>query len=241
MKKLLRYLAMRQISLLRALLRSRGALRKISASLSIMLILFSLPLSAAVKWSLDVDQGNGRVEFIAIGKPKALKIRGKGEKPKGKITIENGKIVGDLSFDLSSLDTGISLRNRHLKEKYLEIGKFPKAELKLTKIDQIEKILSSEEIDLDSLPFEGILSLHGVKKPVSGKTCVEKKKQTIDLKAAFDIKIKDFDIAVPSYAGITVADNIKIEVDLKAPLFRQGTAEHVIPSPRGEKSVHRKR
>ncbi len=208
---------MRQISFLRALLRSRCALRKIFASLPILLF-FSSPLSAALKWSLDLDQGKGGIEFLAIGKPKALKIHGKGEAPKGKILIENGKILGDLTLDLSTLDTGIALRNRHLKEKYLEIEKFPKAELKLTKIDQLEKIVLSEEIKIDSTPFEGILSLHNVKKPVSGNARIEKKKQLLDVQATFHIKIKDFNIDTPGFAGITVAEDIRIEANLKAPL-----------------------
>ncbi len=189
--------------------------------LLITIFFLSLPLFAATKWSLDADQGKGEIEFLAIGKPKALKIHGKGGGPKGKIFIEDGKILGDLTFDLSTLDTGISLRNRHLKEKYLEIEKFPKAELSLTKIDHLEKILSSDRADIDGVPFSGILSLHGIDKPISGTADIEKENQTLSVKAAFGIKIRDFNIGIPSFAGITVADDIHIEVDLKTPLLSQ--------------------
>lgn len=181
---------------------------------------------AATKWLLDTDQGKGQVEFTAIGKPKALKIRGNGIKPKGKIFIQipasagmTTQISGSFILDLSSLDTGISLRNRHLREKYLEVEKFPKAELKLIKLDQLEKILSGEKTDLDALPFEGLLSLHGVQKAISGKADIKKENQSLDIEATFDLSIKDFSIETPSFAGITVADHVEVYVKLHNPLL----------------------
>lgn len=174
---------------------------------------------AATKWLLDTDQGKGQVEFTAIGKPKALKIRGNGVKPKGEIFIENGEISGSFILDLSSLDTGISLRNRHLREKYLEVEKFPKAELKLIRLNQLEKILSGDKTDLDALPFEGLLSLHGVQKAISGKADIKKENQSLDIEATFDLNIKDFSIQTPGFAGITVADHVEVYVKLHNPLL----------------------
>jgi polyisoprenoid-binding protein YceI len=44
----------------------------------------------------------------------------------GVLTLEPGKparLTGELSIDLATIDTGIGLRNQHLREKYLEVGK----------------------------------------------------------------------------------------------------------------------
>jgi hypothetical protein len=44
----------------------------------------------------------------------------------GTLTLEGAKparLVGDVSMDLTTIDTGIALRNQHLKENYLEVAK----------------------------------------------------------------------------------------------------------------------
>src|SRR6185436_12476183 len=44
----------------------------------------------------------------------------------GTLTLEGAKparLVGDVFMDLSTIDTGIALRNQHLKENYLEVAK----------------------------------------------------------------------------------------------------------------------
>ncbi len=78
----------------------------------------------------------GEVKFIATGKPGFLKIKGesKGKGPAGKITITDGAATGEFTFELASLDTGIDLRNDHMKNKYLEIGKFPLARLAIDRL-----------------------------------------------------------------------------------------------------------
>jgi polyisoprenoid-binding protein YceI len=64
------------------------------------------------------------VVFTAAG-PAGLMIEGK--------TSELGvtEAQGNVSIvvPLANLDTGISLRNRHMREKYLEVEKYPRAEL----------------------------------------------------------------------------------------------------------------
>src|SRR5438876_4947177 len=79
---------------------------------------------------------------------------------------------GSLAVDLRTLDTGIGLRNDHLREKYLEIDKgagYDKAVL--------------SDIDLKGLnpdapegkaSFTGSLTVHGVKKTVTGPVEVKK-------------------------------------------------------------------
>src|SRR5262245_17940595 len=86
-------------------------------------------------WFTDLASSKGTVEFEAIGRPSALKIHGKGEAPKGKLTVKDSQVSGQVSFRLDSLQTGIALRDKHMKEKYLESEKFPEATLQITKIE----------------------------------------------------------------------------------------------------------
>ena len=163
-------------------------------------------------WLLTFDPGSGGVEFNATGRPSALKIHGKGTAPKGALSVTGGKASGTLSFDLGSLDTGIKMRNEHMKQKYLEVGKYQQAELTFDQLSMPESV-QAEQAKLDRVPFQGTLSLHGIRKPVTGFADIVRDGQKVALKADFGIKLTDYGIAIPSFAGITVAEDVRILVD----------------------------
>ena len=157
--------------------------------------------------TLRTVPGQGQVNFEAVGKPSFMKIRGEGEGVRGEVRV--GKTIeGTFQFNLETLKTGISLRDRHMKEKYLEIEKFPKAELQIVSVDKFDPALAT----LQSTPFKGNLVIHGVTKPVIGTAKIEKTAKGYKVQAQFDAKISDHTIGVPSYAGVTVADVVKVEV-----------------------------
>ena len=66
--------------------------------------------------------------------------------------------------DLRTIDTGIGLRNRHMRENYLHTDKFPKAQFK-------GKIISAEKVSdyQNSVTAEGEMKIHGVAKPLKIK------------------------------------------------------------------------
>lgn len=169
------------------------------------------------KWTLDLSKGTGSVSFDAIGRPSALKIHGKGEAPKGELSVEDGKLSGTCTFRLDTLDTGIGLRNKHMKERYLEVGKFPLAKLAFTSLPLPENA-GSAGFSHDALPFKGVLSLHGVDKPVEGTAKVSRQGDAMALDARFGIKTTDFGIATPSFAGVTMAEDVTVEARITAPL-----------------------
>ena len=71
----------------------------------------------------DYTSASGTVEFCsATGHPSALHVDGKGVGLKD-LSISQNNVTGTVSFDLNTLDTGISMRNEHMKEKYLEVTK----------------------------------------------------------------------------------------------------------------------
>ena len=113
---------------------------------------------------LDLDQGSGSVTFDAVGRPSALKIHAKGDPARGKLTAAGGKLNGTVSFKLDSLDTGIGMRNEHMKKKYLETGKFPEAKLAIKDVS-LPAGYAAPDFSADGFKFSAA-SLHGVDKPV---------------------------------------------------------------------------
>src|SRR5512139_2804934 len=79
----------------------------------------------------------------------------------GKLSVDPSSTVlaGELSVDLKTLDTGISLRNQHMVETYLEVGKgegFEKATLSNIDVGSVAASLDGQK------PFTARLRLHGV-------------------------------------------------------------------------------
>ncbi len=173
-------------------------------------LFLSLPARAA---TLELNDPKNRVEFLAIGKPSAIKIRGemKTEKIKqpltGKLVFEGASVSGKTEFQLDAFETGIDLRDKHMKEKYLEVGKFPKAALNITEM----KLPSADkELSADAVPFSGNLAFHGKEKMIKGTAKVTKKADKVDMTFQFEIPTADFGIETPSYLGIKVTEAVKV-------------------------------
>jgi polyisoprenoid-binding protein YceI len=147
---------------------------------------------------------SGSVEFLAIGKPSFLKINGSGGKPSGTLTITDGKAEGDFTFELASLDAKNETRTEHMKNKYLEVEKFPTAKLTFKDVD----VKSAEE----KVSIPAMLTLHGQTKPVTLEAELGGPEKEV-AKGTFKMKVTDFGIEKPRYGGIGVDDEITVNIN----------------------------
>lgn len=170
------------------------------------LMMPALALAAVTK----LAPHGGSVEALAIGKPSFIKIRGKGEPAKGELKVDGKKATGNFEFQVATLDTGIDLRNEHMREKYLHVKEHPTAKLEIKNLELKEEF-SAAKPKIGESPFTGDLTLHGVTKPVTGTFTVGDKR---DVTAAFKIKLSDFNIDIPKYLGVTVADEVNVDVKI---------------------------
>ncbi len=159
------------------------------------------PASKNVK-QLTVE--SGKVEFLAIGKPSFLKINGTGGQPSGTLTITDGKATGDFTFPLASLDAKNETRTEHMKNKYLEVEKFPTAKLTFKDVEAKE--------DGTKVAIPAMLTLHGETKPVTMEAELGGKDKKV-AKGTFKMKVTDFGIEKPRYGGIGVDDEITVNID----------------------------
>lgn len=171
-----------------------------SISLNIIILVFVI-FNTASAALYDVKPSAESVNFLAKGKPSFIAIKGMGQGLTGKVETTAKGVKADLEFDLTSLDTGIELRDDHLKNKYLEVATYPKARL----------IIKEENATLDGekVTFKGLLTLHGVEREVSGEGVLTNS----NLKAEFSLDLTDFKIEIPSFQGITVAKTVVIKVE----------------------------
>ena len=130
-------------------------------------------------------------------------------------TTDSGSYTGELRVDLSTLDTGIGLRNEHLRSSYLELDRGPEFQ---------DAVLSG--IVLDEPPragdgrhetrFSGTLTLHGLQRAVGGEAELRRRNGRMRVEARFSLSLDAFDIPPPRYLGIGVRDRIEITVEFDA-------------------------
>jgi polyisoprenoid-binding protein YceI len=117
---------------------------------------------------------------------------------------------GSLAVNLRTLDTGIGLRNEHLRENYLEVSKglgFDTATLSEINLSGFNPAAPEGK-----RPFTGLLSLHGVTKSVTGAVDVRQAGAGLRVKASFPVDLPDYSIRKPRYLGIGVKDIVQVEV-----------------------------
>lgn len=125
-----------------------------------------------------------------------------------------GSLGDGFSVDLRTLDSGVGLRNDHLRNKYLEVGKgdgFDKAVLSDIRLPNI---------DLDSFQgrttFTGTLQLHGTRKMIAGQVQIRRSPSSVRVEASFPVKLADYGIVKPRYLGVGVKDEVEARVDFVA-------------------------
>jgi polyisoprenoid-binding protein YceI len=178
----------------------------------------SVKSASAQSMTIPVLADHGKLEFHAVGRPSMIKVNGEGKGPQGSLQIFENKVSGDLAFDVTSLTSGISLRDEHMKDKYLEVQKFPEAKLHLTEV-LLPAAWSLKSPLVKDAPFKGDLTLHGVTKPIEGKFEISGGESAMSAKADFEVKMDDYGILIPKYLGITVKNEVPVSLsmtDLKA-------------------------
>jgi len=104
-----------------------------------------------------------------------------------------------------------ALMQEHFNENYLESSKFPKASFKGL-IDNYTKIDVSKN-GKSTVKVSGDLTLHGITKKLTTDAVIEVKDGKIDADATFNIKVADFNIAIPSLVNDKIAKSVKVKVD----------------------------
>jgi polyisoprenoid-binding protein YceI len=134
----------------------------------------------------------------------------KTETVSGQVALGSGQpgaLEGALSVDLRTLKTGINIRDRHMRDNYLEVEKAPGFETATIEGIQIEKLEGKTT-------FNGTLVLHGERKPVSGSATIARQGDGYSVDAQFPVKVSDFNITKPTYLGVGVQDEIRIKIAL---------------------------
>jgi polyisoprenoid-binding protein YceI len=116
-----------------------------------------------------------------------------------------------LTVPLANLNTGISLRDRHMKEKYLEVPKYPSATLMVAR-SALKLPPTGDKVEADA---PSSVSIHGQTRSVVVHYEAKKDGASFFAKGKFHINMRDFGIAVPSYLGVTVKPDVDVSANFR--------------------------
>jgi polyisoprenoid-binding protein YceI len=191
---------------------------------ALLLILFTAGfprVAAAERFEIAAGREGNLVRFDS--KATVESFSGKTRQVEGFIEVTPASL-GDsvavrVTVDLASLDTGIDLRNQHMRKNHLETDKYPKAVFRGATIRPPHPS-TLEPGERQSLEIEGDFELHGVSRrmriPVEVTLTVEDGTPRLRVAGQFSVGLEDFGIKRPQFLVMRLSDVQRVVFDVTA-------------------------
>lgn len=109
--------------------------------------------------------------------------------------------------DLTTLDTGIGLRNRHMRDNYLETNKYRFAFFQ-GNIGKLEKVLEDEY----SAEVKGTMFIHGVTNEITINGSIRKIDSGFFIETEFPISLVDYNIDIPQLMFMKIDEVMQLQL-----------------------------
>jgi polyisoprenoid-binding protein YceI len=151
------------------------------------------------------------------------------------------QVVARVVIDLASMNTGNAQRDRHMREKYLETDRFPKAVFTLRRIENPARLeLTAGQPTV--VRVAGTLSIHGVERPLTAEVRVTRlARETIGgrefpvevlrVHTEFPVRLSDYRIRTPRFLFIKMSNTVRLAIDLYAEAPRPTPSRKVSAAP----------
>jgi polyisoprenoid-binding protein YceI len=185
---------------------------------SIFLVTLLAPTVAiAVAETWHVGEGS---EAVFHSRAPLESFDGRTQHVGGHISVDPDDLTGPLDMtievDLASLDTGISKRNRQMREQHLETDEYPLAVFTGTTVvaASAPTLIPGESV---RLTVAGAFALHGVTRAIEVEAEVTLTTDgLLTAVASFPVKLSDHDIDRPRFLLLRLADEQQVEIMLVA-------------------------
>ncbi len=117
-----------------------------------------------------------------------------------------------IKVPLRNLTTGIALRDDHMRNKYLQVGTYPNAELTIDR--SALRLPGGDGCASGDAP--GSKALHGKTKAVNVHYTVARGGGQLHVGGTTHVDLRDYGIDVPSYLGVTVKPDVDAEAQFVA-------------------------
>ncbi len=169
----------------------------------------------AQEYHVDTSADN-RVVFIS--RASIEEFEGTTDRIDGYAALDGGGVRVGSAFegatlyfevDLASLDTGIGLRNRHMRDNYLEVDRYPFA----TFSGAVDRI--STDTGGFRVVSRGEFAVHGVERPRTLDCGIRPDGDGWWVACEFVVNLTDHDIAIPRVMFLKLAEDIRVELSFR--------------------------
>jgi polyisoprenoid-binding protein YceI len=168
----------------------------------VFLGVFLLSLSAKAQ---EFQTQAGKVVFLS--KASLSEFTGESKTLKGLIDLDKNLV--DFFLDLNTLKTGITLRDKHMRENYLETEKYPFAEF-TGKFETLPKLTGASE----KVTVRGKFKIHGVEREISVTGILKKLANgSLELKAEWVVALNDYNIEIPKLVFYELAAEQQVSIE----------------------------
>lgn len=208
-------------------------LRWMVLALPVTFLLAGPALAASEAAPYEIDAASSRVTFG---------VRSTGHSFEGVVGDVRGSIAlspegygegagGVIEVPVESMKTGISKRDRIMREDALEAASYPLIRFEAAGLEPASRLLPEGQ----SFPLKvtGDLTIHGVTRRVSVPVEVARSGGEVSLEGSFPVLLQDYDITPPSFLFFRVKDEVRVSFHLKA---RQGKSLAAGPAAPAEGS-----
>ncbi|MBU0690452.1 YceI family protein [bacterium] len=185
-----------------------------------VLLLFSAlnALAESTMFKVIADSKDTYVEFVSDAPLE--RIVGKTRTATGFVELNpqsNGSGArAEIHVDLATLDTGVKLRDRHMRDNHLETDLYPEAVFSLTSLKLPENGLIANERTLVSV--KGRMKLHGKEREITPEVYLTLSdtsgESALRIESNFVILLEDYEIDRPQFLLMKLSREQQIHVDI---------------------------
>lgn len=166
--------------------------------------LFALGLALAAATPSQAALRGASAALVSFSASATGGLEFEGKTSELSVAESSGKI--HFVVPLANVDTGISLRNKHMREKYLEVGKYPNAELVVDR----SALNVPPDGQTSTGSVVGSMTIHGQTRPVTVRYSARRAGASFAISGQVPLDVRDFGIRIPSYLGVTVKPNVEV-------------------------------
>ena len=135
-------------------------------------------------------------------------IKATSTKLRAALNIESGQLL--FIMPINSFEFKKSLMQKHFNEQYLESDQYPEAKFEGRFRESPLDFEKSEEFG-----FDGMLTIHGVQRRISGTANLEKDGQIIYGESMIEVKLEDYKIKIPRMVIKNIAELVEVSIHVQ--------------------------
>ena len=172
-------------------------------------------VAAGASQSFQIDSKASRVTFSS--KAPFETVIGTTQEVSGTVLLQPAHVMAtraDIFVTAASLNTQNRMRDKDMRNKFLEVDRYPKIRFTLDRVITGPKQWSANRPE--TFEVEGTFEIHGVKQKetISLQATYDAVKQTVMIEGNFPIHLTDYQIDRPQFLWMRLADVAQVSIQL---------------------------